>query len=315
MAFNIGTIGTDHIGKDPKGVLLSAILGAKTIDRIKKAGNVMTGVKHKENLTILDTDAVFQDGRNCTFNPSGTTTLGEKVIEVGAIKVQESLCASTLETTYLQKEMLAGSDYDSIIFEKEFMDRKAAKINLALEVAVWSGDKASGNAQLNRFDGLRKLAKAATDEVVRTVAGVTVATGVTEANVLDVLKGIYNGIPAEILEAEDLVCAVPMEWIRTYKARLTALNLFNYVADQSNNEAILIGTNLKVMGTPGLNGTNEAYAYRWSNVYFATDMLDEQDKAELFYAKENGDVRFSVRFKAGVQWGLTSEVVRFELLP
>ena len=45
------------------------------------------------------------------------------------------------------------------------------------------------------------------------------------------------------------------------------------------------------------------------NLYIGTDLLNEQDRFELFYAKEADEMRFVVEFKFGVQVAFPDEVV------
>jgi hypothetical protein len=46
-----------------------------------------------------------------------------------------------------------------------------------------------------------------------------------------------------------------------------------------------------------------------SNMYLGTDLLNEQDRFELFYAKEADEMRFVVEFKMGVQVAFTDQIV------
>jgi hypothetical protein len=69
------------------------------------------------------------------------------------------------------------------------------------------------------------------------------------------------------------------------------------------------GTNVKLIGVNGLNTTDYMVGVCMSNMYLGTDMLNEQDKFELFYAKEADEMRFVVEFKLGCQLAFTDEVV------
>jgi hypothetical protein len=101
---------------------------------------------------------------------------------------------------------------------------------------------------------------------------------------------------------------------RTYVIALKNANLFAYTFDgSSNGELILPGTTIKMISTPGLNGTNKIYAMRVSNMSFATDLLNEEEKFEIFYAKEADQVRYVSEFKAGVNFAFPTEIVDFIL--
>lgn len=265
----------------------------------------------------MDTDAIFQDGAGCGFTPSGTTSILKKDITVGDIKVQEALCPKTLEKSFEQKNMIAGSSYTDIIFAQEYTDLKIKKIKLALEVAVWQGDTASGSAQLNRFDGLIKLIDAATDEINGNPTGITVATSITVSNIISILEGVNDLIPVEIRRGENgkPTIFLGQEILDLYVKALKAANLYHYKADETPAEDIYLhGTRTLLVSTPGLNGTKRIFGLDPKNLYYATDLMNEEERFELEYAKEAKEVRFDVCWKSGVQVGFTDQVVAFKLV-
>ena len=129
------------------------------------------------------------------------------------------------------------------------------------------------------------------------------------------MQGVYRAIPVELLGKEDLYVFVGMNTFRTYQLALTNLNLFHYNTDASNGnfEIVIPGTNLKVIAVNGLNSTNRIIAMRASNMFFGTDIEDEEYKWELFYAMEAMEMRWNVEFKAGTQIGLPFEITKFTL--
>jgi hypothetical protein len=88
---------------------------------------------------------------------SGTTTITQRTLTVGKIKVQESICPKTFEAKYTQKALREGSSYDYMAYAEEYSAQKVQRIGAALETAIWQGDTASGTANLARFDGLIKI--------------------------------------------------------------------------------------------------------------------------------------------------------------
>jgi hypothetical protein len=82
---------------------------------------------------------------------------------------------------------------------------------------------------------------------------------------------------------------------------------------KADSEFILPGTPIKVVALQGLNGTNKVYAMRLSNLFLGTDLLNEEEKFEIFYAKEADQVRFVSEFKMGVNVAFPDEIVKFIL--
>lgn len=314
MAFDVSAL-SNYTKENEQVLYTSSVLGSKTASLIKDQGNVLVGVKSSEKIGIIDTDAVFQDGSSCGFTTSGTTTFTQRTVTVGKIKVNEALCPKDLETKYLQKALPGGSRYDSIAFAADYTDKKAARIAAQVETALWQGDTASGTVNLQRFDGLQKLIGAAAGVIdantVTYFAGAP-ATAITTANVVAIFDAIYSAIPAEVVAKDDMTIFCGQDAFRTYTIALKNANMYNYAFNgKADSEFMLPGTSIKVVATPGLNGTKDLYAMRLSNMFIGTDLLNEEERFEMFYAKEADQVRFVAEFKMGVNIAFPSEVVKF----
>lgn len=289
----------------------------KSLFRAKSASILtpMVGVKSAKALNLMDTDAVFQNGADCGWSPSGTTTFSNRVLTVAKIKVHEPLCPKKLEEYWMQTQVLAGSNPEQIPFEAQYADQKTGKIAEQIETAIWQGDTASGNTNpaTNKFDGFIKLINAASGSTV--VGNTGSVSGVTVSNAFAVFQGVYNAIPTKILDKEDLRIVCGWDYFRLLVANLTNLNLFSYAptVDGVQGEITLPGTNVKVVALNGLNATNRIFAMRLSNMFWGVDLLNEEDRFEIFYAKEAMEVRFVAEFKAGVQFAYADEIVNFIL--
>ncbi len=316
MGFDVSAL-ANYTKENEALLVTSSVLGAKTAALIKSAGNIMVGVKSSEKINILSTDAIFQDGSSCGFNASGATTFTQRTVTPGKIKVNEALCPKDLEAKYLQKALPTGSMYDSIPFEQEYSDKKAKTIAAQLETALWQGDTASANVNLNKFDGLVKLIGAASGVVAANastyISGAPLSS-ITAANVISIFDGVYAAIPAQVVAADDMTIFCGQDLFRTYTIALKNSGSFNYQIDvKADSEFVLPGTTIKVVAVAGLNGTNKVYAMRLSNMFLGTDLLNEEEKFEIFYAKEADQVRFVSEFKMGVNIAFPDEVVKFIL--
>lgn len=313
MSFSVSTL-SNYTKENEAQLVTSSVLGAKTAALIKSAGNVMVGVKSAETINIMDTDAFFQAGGTCGWNASGTTSFTQRTVTVGKIKVQEALCPKALEAKYLQKALPTGSQYDSIPFEQQYSEKKAKTIASQLETSIWTGDTGSANGNLNKFDGFIKLIGAAAGVVDANVSGYISGaplTSITSANVVSLFDGVYKAIPAKVVAAEDMVIVCGGDTFRTYTIALKNANMFNYAFDgKADSEFVLPGTSIKVVALEGLNGTNDVYAMRLSNLFLGTDLLNEEEKFEIFFAKEADEVRFAAEFKMGVNFAFPDEIVK-----
>lgn len=315
MAFSVGSLAA-YTEQNEKQLVMSSVLGSKTASLIKDQGNVMLGVKNAETINIMDTDAFFQSGTSCGFNASGTTTFTQRTVTVGKIKVNEALCMKDLEGKYLQKALPAGSMYTEMIFAEDYSNRKAAKIAEQLEVALWKGDTASADGNLNKFDGIQKLVTAAGGSVVDANTSTYITGGpiasITVSNVIAVFDAIYTAIPAKVVAKDDITIFCGMDIFRLYTVALKNANLFAYNLDiKADSEFFLPGSTVKVVAVQGLNGTNDLYAMRISNLFIGTDLLNEEERFEIFYAKEADQIRYVSEFKMGVNFAFPDEIVKF----
>jgi len=314
MALDLSAL-TNYVKENELQLTSAAIFSAKTASLIEARGNVQVGIKSAETINVMTTDAVFQAGGSCGFNSSGTTTITQRTLTVGKIKVQESICPKTFEAKYTQKALREGSSYDYMAYATEYSAQKVQRIGAALETAIWQGDTASGTANLARFDGLIKIIDGlgfggAGDPIDGNAADLTT---LTSSNVIAAVDSIFAVLPAALLDKDDVVIFCGNDTFREYVIALRTANLFHYPVDLANMELVIPGTAIKLIGVNGLNGTDKMFGVSMSNLYLGTDMLNEQDRFELFYAKEADEMRFVVEFKLGIQVAFPDEVVYWKL--
>lgn len=318
MAYNVAAL-TDYVKENEELLVMKTLFESKTAKLIQQEGNIMTGVKSAEQLNILDTDATFQAGGTCGFTSSGTTTFSQRKLTIGKIKVNESLCPKTLESKYTQKALQLGSRYENIPFEQEYTTLKAGIIAKQIEVALWQGDTASGNANLSRFDGLIKILDAAGTMVNGNPTNITTATGITTTNVRAIVAGMWSNMGADVQGKEDIRIFCGWDTFNKYIASYTDANLFHFAPkgnelDGKSGEVTILGTNYKLTAVHGLDGTNRLFTVRMSNLFLGTDLENEEERWEIFFAKEADEIRFVSEFKYGVQVAFPNEIVSFKLV-
>jgi hypothetical protein len=310
MAFNVTGL-TNYTNELSTELVVRSLFGSKTAAVLQAAGQVQVGVKSAEALNILSSDVFFQaDG--CGYSASGNTTFSQRVITVGKIKIEETLCPKTLEAKWLQTQMVPGSP-TSIPFEEQIGQEKASRIAKLIEVSMWQGDTATSNTNpnTNRFDGFNKIIDAAS---ASTVSGNTsAATAITTANIEDLIDNMYNAAPADIADADDLVLFVGIDTYKKYTTALRASNLFHYAADSEGMEIMIPATNVKMIAVGGLNGTNRMFLARVSNMFVGTDLANEEEELKFWYSEDNDEVRFRASFKYGVQIAFPDQLVQFKL--
>lgn len=276
---------------------------------------IQNGIKGSSNLHYLDSDVVFQDD-NCTRTASGTTTFTDKTITVGKIAIAEDLCMDDLEGKWTQILLRQGVMEGRQVLPEEiasvYMDEKMVKYKQALAVADWQGDTASGTANINKYDGWIKLIDAGSP-VDGNTGGVTVATGVTTANILDILDAMFLARPTALRGRADVTLDMPQEWYDLYIVALKNANLYHYVS--SENETMLYGTNVKINADYGLNGTNRMFMSYDSNYVVGLDADSDGDFTTRVDPVTLKKIFVDANFRRGCQVQFVDLVVEFTLVP
>jgi len=311
MALSLGSLSA-YTKQLVKPLLTSAVFEAKTQQMIKDGGIIIPQAKSVVAIPLMDTDAVFQSD-SCSFDPSGTTTITQRTITVGKIKIEEKICPKDLEAYFTQEALKAGSTYEDFgnaDFQAAYLAKKNARIAAQLETAIWTGTVAT-----TKFDGLSTLIDAGSpiDANVSGYTGVATISTITASNVIAATEGIYKAIPAAVLAKGDVKIFVGNDWYRLLILAYRALNMFSYNPQDTNAQSfVLPATNVEIVSVNGLNTTGDAYAISLSNMAMAVDLVDEETNYNMWYSMDNNDVRFRVAFKIGVNVAYTNECVKFK---
>jgi len=320
MAFDVSAL-VNYVEEKNGLFLTSIVLKPSTAQVIEQYGNVQAGVKSPQKINIIDTDAIFQVGGTCGFNASGTTTFTQRTLTPGKIKIHEKICPKDLEQKYSQKYLMAGSQYTEVDFADMWIGKKIARINAQLETAIWQGDTTSGNANLARFDGLLKTVTADGGSIINantsTYGIASPLTGgwaaQTDANIIKAADAVWKAIPTNVVDRDDLVAFCGWDFFRQYGVAIKNQNFFDasYRSGLAIGECYIPNSTVKLKAVNGLNGTNQIVATWGGNLALGVDLLDEEDKYEVFWAREADELRTMIEFKYCVNYAFPTDVVKF----
>lgn len=290
MAINTSSL-TAYVDDNKEKLISKAVIGAKSASKF----NLVTGVKGAQKLNLLDTTVALQDGSACGWTEAGTSKLSQRTIEAKPIKVNQAFCDKQLLATSLNYEVKVAAGQKTLPFEEEFVNGVIDGVAAEVEKTIWQGDTAKST--LNRFDGLIKILSGA------TVAG---TYSIQSADTVStIVSKTYALIPSAAYQAGNVVMYMGSDMYRTWIQELIAnghLVISNAVEDVAMPDSLLIpGTNVRVEGVAGLDGTKKVYASYADNFVFGTDMQGDEEKAEMWYSQDNREFRLAVEFVAGVQ--------------
>ena len=121
-------------------IINKVVLGGRFISRITK----QTGVKKDALINLLDTDPQFQNGAVCGFTAKGDTTLSQRTIATGDIKVNMSWCPQPLlgKYTEYQVRIAATPNTEHLPFEEELITNVESPPNKKLDATLFFGSTA-----------------------------------------------------------------------------------------------------------------------------------------------------------------------------
>jgi len=302
------SITTTYAGEFAGKYISAALLSASTIEN--GGIEVKPNVKFKQVIKKLATDAILKDG-TCDFDPTSEITLTERILQPEEFQVNLQLCKSDFRDDWEAVQM-GYSSFDSLppSFADFLMAHVAAKTAQKTEQNIWGGVTANAG----EFNGLVTLMTADADVID------VVGTTVTAANVIDELGKVVDAIPSTLYGKEDLNLYVSQNVARAYVRALGGFaaaglgaNGTNAMGTQWFNNGSLSFDGVTIFVANGL-ADNYIVAAEKSNLYFGTGLLADHNEVKVLDMADldgSQNVRVIMRFTAGVQYGIGSDIVLY----
>lgn len=289
MAINVSTL-PEYVDENKLGLIAKTVYGAPSVKYL----NIQTGIKHKAAINLLSTDPTLQ-AASCGWDENGDVDITQRELVVGNYKVNMSFCDKTLQEKWLNQEVIARAGAEVLPFEEKFTNDIVKAVGRKVENLIWNADSSVSS---DPFDGLLTIA-------------VADATPVTSAatTMYGKVKDVYLAIPVDVIDRAQIFMGV--DSFRTLCQDLVTANLYHYQADMNSDrlELVLPGSNTKVVGVSGLNGTGAILAADPENLYYGVDMQDDEEAFEFWYSKDNREFRLAIGFNAGTQIAFPDQVV------
>lgn len=285
----------------------------------------MAGVKKEDALQLFALTAYPQAGADgCDLTASGSATFTQRTMVVKKIGYRDEFCMDDLLPKWTQMLLApgaAGEDEITSQLAAQMNDELKALITEHHEIADWQGNTASGDAILKQYDGLIKIIDAASDEVLANTTNaalgwttITSATGITAANVISIVKVMCRAQPEKLKRQKGKYLFIGTDVFDIYVQALEAANLFHVDAttDLSGYVIRIPGTNIEAVGVAGLTGTSRLFLAQKRNLFYGFDLISDEDGI-VWKVLESDKMRYTAKFKRGMQVAYPAEVVSFKL--
>lgn len=299
--FNYTTIGsgqnktfTDELKET---LLAKMVFEGRTAELVK----VIPGVKRAITLNLLaNTAAPTAATCGWTPNPSNTyVSLDQKELEVIALEVKDAICPKDFEQLYLGMYMRNNKE---VPFEELIADSYVNKVKNYNEKLIWDGDGTN--------TGLL------TDFVSATIDASTAVSGAQ--NAINAVNALIASATPDILMHENKVVFTSYAFYNAYASELRAQNLYmqpNYTnGEGANYEMYIPGTDIRLIAIAGMdNLVNTTIVAGFAvnlvkqpivltyadNIVLGTDMLNDEELFDMWYSRDNDEVRVNIQYKLG----------------
>ena len=310
----VTTVNTSYAGEFAGQYIAAALLSGNTL-----ANGLITvkpNVKVKEVLKSLDYGSAIKDG-SCNFTDEGTITLDERILEPEEFQVNISTCKRDYQSDW-EAIAMGYSQLNQKMppkFSDFFIARLSADVAASVETSIWQGDTAV-SGQFNGFT--TEFAKAA----FGAAGGTTIAPvggGIDSTNVLAEMGKVIDAIPSTLYSKEDMTIYVSQNVARAYVRALGGfVATIGSNGIQGNGPMWYNGQTLSFEGVSVVvaNGLpdNRMVAAQKNNLYFGTGLLSDHNEVKLIDMADidgSQNVRFVMRYTAGVQYGIAADIVYY----
>ena len=286
----------DQLNSD---IISEAILSPVTMEYV----NVIPGIKGTQNVNLLSETLVVQTGTTCGWNDAGTVDFTVAPVTVQSLKVNQSLCLQELNTLWLGQYMNPGSYNETAPFEQAIIDQQTRMIKRYNEDLLWNASSATST-----FSGFKQIF-ANTAGVVKltgqtALCSVTGASAQEKANaVLGQIDNIIASIDRNIYDRDDIVIFMSQTQFKCYLVAIRNVN--NFYIDSAENKLGSVysvyhpQTNYKVVGVPGLNGSDLIVAGAQQYFLVGTDLQSDEDSYRAWWSQDFQEVRMMAAWKLG----------------
>src|SRR6056300_351800 len=304
------SITTTYAGEFAGKYISAALLSGKTL--ADGAITIKPNEKYKEVIKKVATYANVIKDATCDFADTATVTLTERILQPEEFQVNLEFCKKDFRSDWEAIEM-GYSAFDNLppSFSDFIIEHVAGLVAEKTEQNIWGGV----NATAGEFDGITVLAAADADVNDAANGG---ETAFSSTNIISLLENVVDSLPSAVYGKEDLKIYVPTIAWQSYIRQLGGYaangvggsGIDNRGGLWYNQGNALSFDGIEVVLAPGMP-TNHIVAGQKSNIYFGTGLLSDHNEVKLLDMADldgSQNVRVVMRFSAGVQYGIGSDL-------
>lgn len=313
---SVNTITSTYSGEFAGKYISAALLSGKTLN--DGAVTIKPNVKYKEVIKKIASTGIVANA-SCDFTETADAlTLTERILEPTELQVNLVLCKADFRKDWEAVQM-GYSAYDSLppAFSDFLIGHVASKVAEKTEQDLWAGDYDGSNGQ---FDGFTTLMSADADVNDASNGG---ETAFTSANIVTLLSNAVDSVPSAVYGKEDLTIYLPTVAVQAYIRALGGFGASGLGAAGTNDQGqqwynmgnALSFEGIRIQHAPGMPNDHLVVGEA-SNLFFGTGLMSDHTEVKLVDTSEilgDQNVRIIMRYTAGVQYGIGSDLVLLTL--
>jgi len=243
------------------------------------------------SINLVDADLPVS-ALSCGWTSDGEITYSQVDVIIESLQSKTEVCPEDLRSVYQSAFMSAGTGNDEIPFEEVISNQYQEKLTKYNEGFLING---SAGGTMTGLKGQITGANGAT-----VPAG---AAAWSVANAVDQALDLYDAIDESVKDRDDLIMVMSPANYRTLVRALVAQNLYHFASVEGNEVMELPGTNIKMVKSSGLVGSDRVFAGPSKMIIAATGLQDELDNFVWFYDNGADVMKFRAAWRLGVGVG------------
>ena len=242
------------------------------------------------SINLVDADLPVS-ALSCGWTSDGEATYSQVPVTIESLQSKTEMCVEDLRSVYQSAFMNAGTGNDQIPFESVISESYSDKLRKYNEGFLINGFGATTGlkAQITSANG------------ANLQAGTPVAW--TASTAYEQALDLYDAIDESVKDRDDLIMVVSPDAYRALVRALVAQNLYHFNSVEGNDVMILPGTNVTVVKSSGLVGSDYKFAGPGKMILAATGLTDELDTFRFFYDEAADVMKFRAAWRLGVGVG------------
>ena len=259
-------------------------------------------VYYKAVINSIEGASLIADA-SCDFADAGTVTIAENILTTKELAVNIDLCKKTMRQSWLAAE--TGNSLNSDMptaFTDYVIGHIAGLVAQATEVAIWGGAAATAGS----FEGFTTVTTGIL-AVADDYAYVNTSVAYSKTNIVAEIEAVLDGTSSQVLAKTDFAIYVSPKTSFFYQQHL---GKEGYANDYQANAKPANIYGYPIYACPGMPD-NQIVATYESNLVFGSNIqtnLTEVRTIDMSPIDGSDNVRFIMRYAAGVQVGVTPDV-------